>query len=295
MNKLRRISSRKDTLQFCNEHSSLIAIGTLILGYLSFYSYAARYSLSYLSPSITFIAGLGIVCLLIFGLLYFVARFKAIYRGIRVLILLYTLSLINTNPIILFAILYGLIDNSYHGAFSTRLNFKKIKQRYLKFPSNNKKATWIILILFLIIGIFYSLKLFVAYIFIDSCLRQFEIAIFYKPKTLNFLLIVILLPIFIFGYFIENSNYMIFGIAQQQISITKKDSKVFQATLVFKDDNNLYLKDSSYVPVYNAINALSNNCIVLKLDEIKSYKTLPPKIESSKDRGFWKLFKQTMR
>ncbi len=71
MNKLRRISLKKGTLQICKEYFSLIAIGTIILGYLSFYSYTARYSLSYLSPSITFIAGLGIVCLLIFGLLYF--------------------------------------------------------------------------------------------------------------------------------------------------------------------------------------------------------------------------------
>lgn len=195
MNKLRRISLKKGTLQICKEYFSLIAIGTIILGYLSFYSYTARYSLSYLSPSITFIAGLGIVCLLIFGLLYFAARFKSIYRGIRVLILLCTLSLIDSNPVILFAILYSSIDYFSNGTFTTRSKFKKIRKRYLKFDSNNRKTTLIVSTLFLFIGIFYSLKLFVAYIFIDSCLLQFQTAIFYKPKIISLSLVVFLFSV----------------------------------------------------------------------------------------------------
>ena len=293
MVKLKRLKrlSFKSIAQTSKDYLSFVVIGTVVLGYLSFYSYAARYSLSYLNPNITFITGLGIVCLIILILFYFVGKFRSIYRSYRVLILILLLYLINTNPLLLFAILYGLLDQNANALLIVKPNFKILRIRYLSFNKKSARISRIFALVFIVIGIFFRLKIFISYVFIDSCLFQIQSAIFNKPKTVNLAILIILLPIFVFGYFIQSSSSTTFGIAQQSISITKKDSTILRGLLVYKDDNNLYLKDSSYIANYSPINATFSNCIVLKIDEIKSYKTLQVNLDSNYDHGLLGIYK----
>jgi len=290
MNRIKRIYLEKNVLKIGKDYLSLIAIGTIVLGYLSFYSYAARYSISYVSPSITFISGLGIVCLVLLFVLYLIAKQRSIYRGIRVLLLIFFLNLITENPILMFAGVYYFLDQDFRKMYRKPI-FKKLKARYLKYNRNDRIATFIVSTFFFILGIFFNLKIFVVYIFLDSCILQFQIAILYRPRILNLILMIILLPIFVFGYFIENSDYTIFGIAQQTITITKKDSTILQGTLIYKDDYNLYLKDSSRTS-NNSIDAAIFYSTVIKLDEVQSYKSIQKKDNSKYHKGLINLFKQ---
>ena len=134
MNRIGRINLGKETLQFCKEYFSFLAIGTIILGYVSFYSYAARYSLLYVSPNITFITGLGVFCLLLIFFLYIFARTRSIYRGIRVFLLIWLLILVNDNPLLILAVFYGFnLNIIYKDIFAKRPRFKKLRKRRLKF------------------------------------------------------------------------------------------------------------------------------------------------------------------
>jgi hypothetical protein len=190
----------------------------------------------------------------------------------------------------MFAGVYYFLDQDFRKMYRKPI-FKKLKARYLKYNRNDRIATFIVSTFFFILGIFFNLKIFVVYIFLDSCILQFQIAILYRPRILNLILMIILLPIFVFGYFIENSDYTIFGIAQQTITITKKDSTILQGTLIYKDDYNLYLKDSSRTS-NNSIDAAIFYSTVIKLDEVQSYKSIQKKDNSKYHKGLINLFKQ---
>jgi hypothetical protein len=292
MNNIKRIKIGNNSIKLFRKYFSLIAIGTIILGYVGFYSYAARYSLFYISPNITFIAGLGIFCILLLSLFYQVAKFRSVYRGIRILLLIYFLYLFSGNPLIIFGVFYGLnFGYNFQEAFFKRPSFSKLRKLYFKFNKRDKRTTLIVSSLFLLIGFFLNFKLFIIYMFLDSCLLEFQIAIFYKHRILNLLLLIILLPIFIFGYYIENSNYTLFGMTQQPISIIKKDTTILEGTLIYKDQNNLYLKDSSFVSNSN-VYMVSYNSFAISLNDVQSYRTIQKKPNESQSPGLYELFRK---
>ncbi len=90
----------------------------------------------------------------------------------------------------------------------------------------------------------------------------------------------------------ESTNYTLFGMTRQPISIIKNDSTKFEAILVYKDDHNLYLQDSSISINSNAIDAIFFNSMAVKIDDIISYKTVQTKLNTNSHHGFIDMYKE---
>ncbi len=95
------------------------------------------------------------------------------------------------------------------------------------------------------IGTFWDFQTFVEWIFIDIAVRVFRLLRFNIIGGYKIFLTILLTPIFLFGIFMADKDFTLFGLSNPSVTVIKKDGSKIKGRLLFKDADFFYLEDTA--------------------------------------------------
>lgn len=240
----------KNAFSLFKEYFGVITFVTLALGYIGFYTYSARYSLPFVYPDLSQVAAIGILSLLVLGCFFLVSGGKLKRRATAVQALIFYLLagvLINRlNPILLFLAVYANIDN-FDSLFNSSRNISFATKRKKLKSLFRRNFFWTIIInsAFVSMGIFLSMNVLITWIFVDSSVGILKRIRLRRIELHKIVILTILTPIFLFGFFIDDFDFSLFGLSRVDVTVIKKNGEVTSGKLIYKDNSMFYFEDKN--------------------------------------------------
>lgn len=197
--------------------------------------------------------------------------------------ILLTLIANQLNPLYLFFAIYVYIDRFEDLFFGTsQKSFAKRRKQV----TNRIRVNWgwnlATTLVFLLIGTFLDWQVSAEWLFIDISIIIFRRLRLNIIEGYKICMVVLLTPIFLFGIFMTDKDFTIFGLANPNIIITKKDGAIVKGRLLFKDNDFFYLEDTvrrissvvaSYTPeIRTSVNIAKGEIVEYRIDTVSHTK-----------------------
>ncbi len=289
---MKKFSFKISYISVVKEYFGIISFFTLILGYLGFYTFAARNNLPFVYPDITLVIGLGIICWIFIVGCYFISGgiFKRSSTALKTIIFYFVLAEILQTPFVLFIFFFNYNASFFHSYYERTSNFAKRKRRLLKFRKRKKFFDVALFCLMIGLTLFWDASILISFGFVSSsidAMKRIRYGIFNWADTLR---IILLTPIFIYLFFPSNSDFTIFGLSKTVVSLKMTNNQIIKGQLVFKDDDSYYIADTTY-NVKNLYFFIPKKSMAISKSEVLSYQVDTAVITFNKRKGLIDLSK----
>lgn len=229
----------------------------ILTGYVSYFTYCVINNIPYSTPNLYLIVGLGLM-----NLVYWVSLFISIENGndwdsLKTLMAISYITYFTYSPITFMYIL-GIYFFLRADGIRRIINFKKLQEAELRAESEPKILffdKWdpvlktrlnslLSLLIIILAELFGGIS---TIIYLVSNYLMYELVYMFRNKKIEPYQIVIstiLVPCMLTKYFLNETNFSIFGLSKSQINLTYQNGLRDNKLLVFQDATYLYVKNS---------------------------------------------------
>lgn len=272
---------------------SILTFIILFVGFIGFYTYCALNNIPFLKPDIQVIVGIGIYNAIFWFLIYLSNLADYQNKSWKALVIIGILNILISDPLIIVGSILVFITIFSRGYWEIFIGIKSEKNQKVNQIKNEKrgstKISWdenrstilvdgLGVVVAALIGLFNSSSFFIIFSVIFAI--SFDVERILKTRTINaysLLVVLVLTPIFITAYLINDKQYSLIGLSKTYMTIETNDSESIEGIMVYKGNNYLYYKSD---PKNHTTYAITNS-------EIKRIKLNRKKIKSN-DKGIIK-------